>query len=184
MAIHSYKGILPTLDPKSHIFDGAQVIGDVRMAEYSSIWFNCVARGDVNTILIGKYSNVQDGTIIHNSDIYPADIGDYVTIGHGAIIHGCKIEDHCLIGMGSTILSGAVIGRGSIIAAGALVKEKAVIPPYSLVVGVPGKIIRTHDEKVIEKIHHQAIKYKTLWTKYYGLLPDADGEVYHGEQIV
>lgn len=184
MAIHSFKGIAPTLHEKSHIFEGAQVIGDVQMAEYSSIWYNCVARGDVNKIIIGKYSNVQDGTIIHNSDIYAAIIGDYVTIGHGAIIHGCTIEDHCLIGMGATILSGAVIGRGSIIGAGALVKEKAIIPPYSLVVGVPGKVVRTHGEEAIEKIHHQAIKYKTLWTKYYGYLPDADGEVYQGEQIV
>jgi carbonic anhydrase/acetyltransferase-like protein (isoleucine patch superfamily) len=178
-----FEGVLPTLDKKTFIADGAQVIGAVEMKEFSSIWFNTVVRGDVNRIEIGRYSNVQDNSVVHVTDNFPTIIGNYVTVGHNAILHGCTIEDHCLIGMGAIVLSGAVIGTGSIVAAGALVREKQVIPPYSLVVGVPGKIVKSTVEEA-DSIHAQAIKYKTLWTERYGVLPDADGERYHGEKIV
>ena len=116
------------------------------------------------------------------ADDYPCIIGDYVTIGHGAVIHGCEIEDHVLIGMNATVLTGAKIGRGSIIAAGALILENKVIPPNSLVVGVPGKVVKEHDR--IESIHAQAIKYKTEWAVYYGVKPDIGGEIYHGEKSI
>lgn len=178
-----FEGQQPELDPKSFIADGAQVIGKVKMKEFSSIWFNTVARGDVNRIEVGRYSNVQDGSVVHVTDDFPTIIGDYVTVGHGAILHGCTIEEHCLIGMGAIVLSGAVIGTGSIVAAGALVREKQVIPPHSLVVGVPGKVVKSSEGEA-EQIHAQAIKYKTLWTERYKLLPDAGGERYHGEKIV
>jgi carbonic anhydrase/acetyltransferase-like protein (isoleucine patch superfamily) len=137
----------------------------------------------VNRIEIGRYSNVQDNSVVHVADDYPCIIGDFVTVGHNAILHGCTVEDHCLIGMGAIVLTGAVIGKGSIIAAGALVREKQVIPPNSLVVGVPSKVIKSIPEDW-DSIHAQALKYKTLWTERYGLLPNAGGERYHGEKIV
>ncbi len=181
--IKEFEGQSPDVDKKTFIADGAQVIGAVKMKEFSSFWFNTVVRGDVNRIEIGCYSNVQDNSVVHVSDSFPTIIGDYVTIGHNAIIHGCTIENHCLIGMGSIILNGAVIGTGSIIGAGALIRENQVIPPYSLVVGVPGKVIKSTADEA-DRIHSQAIKYKTLWTERYNLLPDAGGERYHGEKIV
>lgn len=183
--IIEYQGILPTRDKHTFIAEGAQVIGMVKMAEYSSIWFNTVARGDVNKIEIGKYSNIQDNSVVHVADDCAAIIGDFVTVGHGAIIHGCTIEDHCLIGMGAIVLNHAVIGRGSIVAAGAVVKERMVVPPNTLVAGVPAKIVKTFtDDAQLASIHAQAVKYKMLWTEKYGLLPDNDGEKYHGEKIV
>lgn len=178
-----FEGILPTLDEKTYIADGAIVIGAVKMKEFSSIWFNTVVRGDVNSIEIGRYSNVQDNSVVHVADDFPTIIGDYVTVGHNAIIHGCTIEEHCLIGMGATVLNGAIVGKGSIVAAGALVRENQIIPPYSLVVGVPGKVVKTLPEN-IDSIHAQALKYKTLWTERYKILPDAGGERYQGEKIV
>ena len=139
--IKEFEGVLPIINEKAYIAEGAQLVGNVIMEEYSSVWHNVVARADINTIKIGKYSNVQDNAVLHVEDNKACVIGDYCVVGHGAILHGCQIEDHCLIGMGSIVLNGAVVGRGSIIAAGALVKENDVIPPFSLVVGVPGKVV-------------------------------------------
>jgi carbonic anhydrase/acetyltransferase-like protein (isoleucine patch superfamily) len=180
---YEFKGVRPTCHPESFIADGGRVIGKVTLGQYSSIWFNAVIRGDVNAISLGAYSNIQDNSVVHVADAFPAIIGDFVTVGHKACLHGCTIEDHCLIGMNATILTGAVIGRGSIIAAGALVKENQVIPPHSLVVGVPAKIIREIPDH-IDMIHAQAVKYKTMWTEYYGFLKNAGGEVYKGEKIL
>lgn len=180
--IKEFEGVMPTMDEKTYIAEGGQVIGAVTMEEYSSVWHNAVVRGDVNSIKIGRYSNVQDNSVVHVADDCPTIIGDFVTIGHGAIVHGCIIEDHCLISMGSILLNGVTVGRGSIIAAGALVKENEVIPPFSLVVGVPGKIIKTLPED-IDSIHALALKYKSLWSERYGIMPDAGGERYHGEKI-
>lgn len=181
--IKKFEGMLPTINEKTYIAEGAQLVGNVIMEEYSSIWHNAVARADINTIKIGKYTNIQDNAVLHVDDTYATIIGDYVTVGHGAILHGCQVEDHCLIGMGSTVLNGAVIGRGSIVAAGALVKENEVIPPFSMVVGVPGRVVKQLSENT-DRIHAQAVKYKTLWSIRYGYMPEAGGEVYNGEQIV
>lgn len=181
--IKAFEGIIPEIDKKAYIAEGGQVIGAVKLKEYSSIWHNTVVRGDVNRVEIGRYTNVQDNSVVHVADENPTIVGDYVTIGHGAILHGCTIEDHCLIGIGVIILNGAVVGRGSIIAAGAVIKEGDYIPPHSLVVGLPAKVIKNLPEK-LDNIHAQAIKYKTLWTERYGYLPDADGERYKGERII
>lgn len=181
--LKEFEGILPIINEKTYIAEGAQLVGNVIMEEYSSVWHNVVVRADINTIKIGRYTNIQDNAVLHVGDNDSTIIGDYVTVGHGAILHGCRIEDHCLIGMGSIVLNGAVIGNGSIIAAGALVKENDIIPPYSMVMGVPGKVVKTLPENN-KSIHAQAVKYKTLWTKRYGYMPEADGEVYNGEQIV
>lgn len=178
-----FEGIKPELDEKSFVAEGAKVIGEVRIKEFSSVWFNSVLRGDVNFIEIGRYSNIQDNCVLHGTDECATIIGDYVTVGHSAVIHGATVEEHCLIGMGAVILSNAVIGKGSIIAAGAVVRENQVIPPFSLVAGVPGKIVK-QIEGEWDKIHAQAVKYKTLWTKRYAKLPDAGGESYKGEKIV
>lgn len=178
-----FKDKYPKLDPKSCVMPGAELAGDVELKEYASVWQNCAMRGDVNKIVIGRYTNVQDNSVLHVDDDKACILGDYVTIGHNAIVHASTLEDHVLVGMGAIVLSGCHIGRGSIIAAGAVVLEGTTIPPYSLVVGLPGKVIRT-DESQLERIHNQAVKYKTLWTKEYGLLPDAGGEVYDGAKIV
>lgn len=179
-----FEGILPKLHDKTFVAEGVKVIGDVTLKEYSSLWFNTVARGDVNRITVGRYSNIQDNSVIHVAGEHETIIGDFVTIGHNATIHGCTIEDNCLIGMSATILNGAKIGEGSIIAAGALVMENMVIPKGSLVVGVPARIIRNTTDEEKSSIHAQAVKYKTHWTKRYNILPDADGEVYNGEKII
>lgn len=178
-----FEGNEPQLDEKSFVADGAKVIGKVTMKEFSSIWFNAVARGDVNRIEVGRYSNVQDNSVLHVADEAPCIIGDYVTVGHNCVVHGATIEDHCLIGIGAIVLNNAVVGRGSIVAAGALVREGQVIPPNSLVVGVPGKVIKQVPEQW-DSIHAQAIKYKTLWSERYGVMPDAGGERYQGEKII
>lgn len=181
--IKEFEGIKPIIDNKTYIADGTHIIGKVTIKEFSSIWFNTVVRGDVNFIEIGRYTNVQDNSVVHVSNEYPTIIGDYVTIGHNATVHSCKIEDHCLIGMGSIILDGAVIGRGSIVAAGAVVKKNQVIPPFSIVAGIPAKVIKTMPED-IDKIHSQALKYKDVWSIRYGVMPHAGGESYDGGDIV
>ena len=154
------------------------------MKEYSSVWPNVTVRGDVNRIEIGRYSNVQDNSVLHVADKYACIVGDFVTVGHSALLHACTVEDHCLIGMHATVLDGAVIGRGSIVAAGAVVTKGTIVPPFSLVAGIPAKVIKTLDESNLDNIHAQAVKYKDLWTRRYGLLPDGGGETYNGEKIV
>ena len=137
------------VDPSAYVDQSAQVIGDVEIGPESSIWMGAVVRGDVNVIRIGARSNVQDGSIVHvMHDTHPTRIGDDVTIGHAAVVHGCTIADRVLVGMSATILNGAVIGEDSIVAAGSLVTEGMVVPPRSMVMGVPAKVRRslTDDE--------------------------------------
>ena len=177
-----FNGKIPQTDPNAFVAPQIFLSGDVRIGKYASVWPGVVARGDVNYISIGECTNVQDLVCLHVADDDPCIIGDYVTIGHCACIHACTIEDHVLIGMHATVLTGAKIGRGSIIAAGALVLENQVIPPNSLVVGVPAKVIKTIDR--VKNIHAQALKYKCEWAIGYGVKPDIDGELYHGEPIV
>lgn len=178
-----FEGHEPELDPKTFLADGARIIGAVKMKEFSSLWCNTVARGDVNRIEVGRYTNVQDNSVLHVADDDPCIIGDFVTIGHGAVVHGATVEEHCLIGIGAIVLNGAVVGKGSIVAAGSLVREKQIIPPHSLVAGVPAKIVRSIPDQW-DNIHAQALKYKTLWAERYGFMPDAGGESYRGEKIV
>lgn len=170
-----FEGNIPNFDTKTFIAENASIIGKVTVREFSSIWYNTVLRGDVNRIEIGRYCSIQDGSVIHVGYLFPTILGDFVTIGHNSVLHGCIIKNHCLIGMGAIIMNGAVIGEGSIIASGAVVTENQIIPPHSLVVGIPGKIVKCIPERW-DNIHSQAVKYKTLWTERYGLLPDTDGE--------
>lgn len=137
----------PQVDPTAWIASTADVMGDVRIGPQACVLYQCVVRGDINKIVIGQGTNIQDGTIVHLSDDLPAIIGDYVTVGHNALVHACTIEDECLIGMSSTILDGAVIGRRSIVAAGALVPPGMIVPPGSMVMGLPGKITPLSEER-------------------------------------
>ena len=177
-----FQGKSPDVHEEAFVAPQVFLSGDVRIARFASLWPGVVARGDVNYISVGECSNVQDLTCLHVADDFPCIIGDYVTIGHCACIHGCVIEDHVLVGMNATVLTGAKIGRGSIIAAGALVLENQVVPPNSLVAGMPGKVRRTIDRT--DAIHAQAIKYKSEWAIGYGVKPDIEGETYHGEKII
>jgi carbonic anhydrase/acetyltransferase-like protein (isoleucine patch superfamily) len=179
-----FEGECPEIDKEAWVAEGAVVIGKVKMKRFSSIWYNTTVRGDINRIEIGEYSNVQDNCCIHVADDFACIIGDYVTVGHSATLHACTVEDNCLIGMGATVLDGAVIGTQSIIGAGTLVTRNTIIPPNSLVMGVPGKVVKTLSQESLTDIHAQALKYKTLWTERYGLLPNNDGERYDGHKIV
>ena len=178
----NFMGKSPKIDPDAFVAPRVFLAGDVRISRYASLWPGVVARGDVNYISIGECSNVQDLVCLHVADDFPCINGDYVTIGHCACVHACTIEDHVLIGMNATVLTGAKVGKGSIIAAGALVLENQVIPPNSLVVGVPGKVKSTVN--ALKNIHAQALKYKSEWAIGYGVKPDIGGELYHGEKIV
>jgi len=182
--IKEFNEILPDIDKKAWASEDAAIIGAVKMKEFSSVWHNCTVRGDVNRIEIGEYTNIQDNSVLHVADDYACVVGDFVTVGHGAILHACTVEDHCLIGMGSIVLDGALIGRGSIVAAGAVVTKGTIVPPNSLVAGIPAKVIKTMPGTHLADIHAQALKYKSLWTERYNLLPDAGGEKYDGHKIV
>ena len=149
----------PTLVDDVFIAPGATVVGDVRLGSRSSVWYGCVLRGDINFIQIGEGTNVQDGSIVHLDDDYPAVVGDYVTIGHAAVIHACIVEDECLIGMNATILDGAVVGRRSIVGAGSLVLQGMKIPSGSLVAGVPAKVKRLLSEEEQDALKPWAEKY-------------------------
>lgn len=164
--LNTFLGKDPTIDPTAFIAPGATVIGDVRMGARASIWPGAVARGDINFIEIGEGTNIQDGTIVHLADDYPVVIGRHVTIGHAAIIHACVIEDECLIGMGATILDGAVIGHHSIIGANALVTQNTIIPPGSMVLGAPAKVVKTLTEIQQAGIIKWAEKYVFVSTAH------------------
>ena len=141
--LRPYRSASPRIDPSAFVDSSAQVIGDVQVGPDSSIWMNVVVRGDVNAIRIGARSNVQDLACVHvMRGTHPTVIGDEVTIGHSAVVHGCTVEDRCLIGMGAILLNGCRIGSGSIVGAGALVPEGMVVPPGSMVLGVPGRVLR------------------------------------------
>lgn len=158
--ILTFQGIRPVFNDTNFIAPSADVIGDVVLGEYTSVWFNTTIRGDVNTIRIGRECNVQDNSVIHvTGGTGPVVIGDRVTIGHSAIVHGCTVENNVLIGMGATILDQAVIGSGSIVGANALVTSRVQIPPGSLVLGAPAKVIRSLTEEEIASIGIFADKY-------------------------
>ncbi len=151
------------IHPDTFIAESADVMGDITIDEGSSIWYSAVARGDMNYIKIGKYTNVQDNATLHVDTHEPLEIGDCTTIGHNAVVHGCTVGDNCLIGMGAIILNGATIGDNCIIGAGTLITEGTVIPPNSLVIGTPGKVKRQVTEEEIQTIKHNAIRYEKLW---------------------
>ena len=165
--IRSYRGITPVIPETSYVDQSAQIIGDVQLGEHSSVWMNAVLRGDVHSIRVGHYSNIQDGSVLHGmKEKYGVFVGDYVTVGHSVTLHGCTIEDRCLIGMGSIVLNGSRIGSGCIIAAGTLIPEGAVVEANSLWMGSPGKFRRRlekKDEEMILTYAENYIGYKKVY---------------------
>jgi carbonic anhydrase/acetyltransferase-like protein (isoleucine patch superfamily) len=158
--LRSYQGIRPTVPASAYVDVSAQVIGDVVLGENASIWMNAVVRGDVNSIRIGAGSNVQDCAVLHGMrNLYPVIVGERCTIGHNATVHGCVLEDDVLIGIGAVVLNDAHIGAGSIIAAGALIPEHTIIPPRSMVTGVPGKIRREVTDEDLALVRMYARNY-------------------------
>jgi carbonic anhydrase/acetyltransferase-like protein (isoleucine patch superfamily) len=149
----------PTIGSNVYIASTAVVLGDVTLGAHSSVWYNAVLRGDINRIVVGEYSNIQDNAVLHLADDYPCILGRYVTVGHSAIVHACTVEDECLIGMGATILDGAVIGAQSIIGANALVTQGTVVPPGSMVLGSPAKVVRQLTPQQRESLRGWAEKY-------------------------
>lgn len=167
--IQEFNGKFPVIADTAYIAENASIIGDVEIGEDSSVWFHAVVRGDVNYIRIGRSTNIQDGSVIHvDRETSPARIGDHVTVGHRAIIHGCTIGHHCLIGMGAVILSDAIIGDYCLVAAGAVVREGQVIPPRSVVVGVPARIRREVTAEEVRRIEEGWRNYVELKNIYRG----------------
>ena len=162
----------PQIDPSAWIAPTACIIGQVTLGADCSIWFNCVLRADINQIIIGTATNIQDGCLMHVTKDLGLSVGDRVTVGHGAILHGCKIDSDCLIGMGATLLDGCEIGDNCIIGAGALVKEGQHIPSGSLAVGNTARISRTLSDEDISTIQSYAALYVDLQARY-----TADGSI-------
>ncbi|WP_300667116.1 gamma carbonic anhydrase family protein [Desulfoluna sp.] len=159
MPLYSLKDLHPACHPSVIHLPGSVVVGNVTLAEEVSVWFNAVIRGDADAITIGARTNIQDLSMLHADPGQPLTIGEEVTVGHRAILHGCTIEDCCLIGMGAVVMNGACVGRGSIIAAGAVVLENTLIPPYSLVAGMPGAVKKTVSQDILEVIRASADIY-------------------------
>ena len=167
ISLHSYKGKSPQITKPFFQASGSHIIGDIQIKERSSVWFNAVLRADVNHIKIGSLSNIQDASVIHVTyGGNPSIIGDQVTIGHGAILHACKIDDLCLIGMGSTVLDGAHIAKYSLLAAGSLVAPGSHFPENSLIMGSPAKVKRSLTKKEIDYIHWSSEHYWKLASDY------------------
>ncbi len=160
--VERYLGAVPRVAASAWIAPGAALVGDVEIGDEASVWFGCVLRGDVNRIVLGARSNVQDGSVLHVGDRDPTIVGDDVVVGHRAVVHGCTIGEGTLVGIQATILDGATIGEGSVIGACALVIAGARIPAHSLVLGVPGKVVRTLTAE--DEAFHRALagKYTRL----------------------
>ncbi len=164
--IDRYLDLVPTLGAGVLLAPGAAVVGDVRLGDQVSVWWNAVLRGDLAPVTVGAGSNIQDGAVIHVGDRSPCSVGQETVVGHRSMLHGCRIEDGCLIGMQATILDEAVIGGGSLVAAGALVTSGTVVPPRSLVVGSPARVVRTltADDEAMHRA--LAAKYTRLKENY------------------
>ena len=158
--LRCYKGVGPRLGQRVYVDASAQVIGDVELGDHASVWMCAVIRGDVHSIRIGPYTNIQDNCVVHVfKDQHPTVLADHVTVGHSVTLHGCRIDSYCLIGMGATVLNDAHIGEESIIAAGTLVPEGMQIPPRSLVMGVPAKFRRQITEEERQGLRRYASNY-------------------------
>lgn len=164
--VDRYLEHLPGFSEGVLLAPGASVIGQVRLGKDVSLWYGAVLRADLAPITIGDRSNIQDGSVAHVGDFSPCTVGVDCVVGHRVMLHGCRVEDACLIGMQSTILDDAVIGEGSVVGAGALVTAKMVIPPRSLVLGVPARVVRSLSAE--DEAFHRALaaKYMRLKENY------------------
>jgi len=152
----------PNIATSAFVAKGAKIIGAVMLKRDSSVWYNCVLRADINKIVIGERSNIQDNSTIHLENDQGVKVGNDVTVGHNVILHGCSIKDGALIGMGAIIMNGVKVGKGALIGAGSVIMEQMIIPDYSVVVGIPGKIIKTRTEKAYKENVKWARKYVQL----------------------
>jgi carbonic anhydrase/acetyltransferase-like protein (isoleucine patch superfamily) len=164
--IDRYLALVPTLGSRVLLAPGAAVVGDVRLGDDVSIWYGAVLRGDLAPVTVGRGSNIQDGSVLHVGDHSPCEVGDETVVGHRVMLHGCRVEDGCLIGMQATILDDAVIGAGSVVGAAALITQETVIPPRSLVLGAPARVIRKLTDA--DEAFHRALaaKYARLKENY------------------
>jgi carbonic anhydrase/acetyltransferase-like protein (isoleucine patch superfamily) len=161
--IRTFRSRSPHIPASAFVAPGAVVLGDVTLGEDASIWYQCVIRGDVHSIQIGARTNVQDLTMVHvTSGRFATRIGDDCTIGHRAIIHGCTVGDRCLIGMGAILLDGVEVGDDCIIGAGAVVSPGTRIPPRSMVLGLPGRVVRTLRDDELAELPRSAERYVSL----------------------
>ncbi len=173
--IINFDGATPQIAKGVFVAHSADIIGNVTIDNGSSIWFGCVLRGDVNTIRIGKNTNIQDLSVIHvthknmedtRNSGFATTIGSNVTVGHRVTLHGCTIEDACLIGMSSTILDGAIIGKESIVAAGSLITQNKVFPPRSMIMGNPATVVRELTDEEVASLYRSAINYVKFMKMY------------------
>ena len=149
--ILTHHGVTPRIHPTAFVAQGAWLIGEVEVGADASIWFNAVLRGDINGIVVGDRSNIQDGVVMHVTRLLRAVVGRNVTVGHKAMLHGCEIGDACLIGMNAVVLDNAHVGPNAVVAAGAVVRENFTVPEGTLVAGVPARVIRelTPEERAL-----------------------------------
>ena len=166
MSIYSLGELSPKIDPDSWIAPNATVIGEVEIAKGASIWWSCTLRGDTDLLSVGENSNIQDNSVLHTDPGIPLVVGKNVTVGHRVILHGCTVGDNSLIGMGSTLLNGAVIGKNCLIGANTLIPEGKVIPDRSLVVGLPGRIVRELTDEEVAGLQTSADRYVAPWQRY------------------
>lgn len=157
-----YEGLSPTIADDAWLAPNASVIGNAVLGSRASVFYGAVVRADMDRIVLGAGSNLQDNVVVHTDYGFPTEIGTGVSVGHGAAVHGCTVEDDCLIGMHATVLNGARIGAGSLVAAGTVVLEGTVIPPRSLVAGVPGKVRRPLSDAEFDRVVANALIYLDL----------------------
>ncbi len=167
--IRSFEGKAPQIAPDVFVADTALVIGQVQVKAESSIWYQSVVRGDVQTISIGARTNVQDHCVVHvTTDIHPTVIGDDVTIGHGAIVHGCRVGSRTLVGIGAILMDGVEVGEGCVIAAGSLLPPGKIYPPGSLIIGYPAQVKRPVTPDEVRWILSSAETYVALARRHAG----------------
>ncbi|HOW27569.1 MAG TPA: gamma carbonic anhydrase family protein [Elusimicrobiota bacterium] len=164
--IRELEGVRPDIDTTAFVHDTAEVVGKVRIGPRSSLWPYAVLRGDVDEIVVGEGTNIQDHTVIHTSDTLPAVLGNWVTVGHSVVLHGCRIGDHCLIGMGAILLDGVVVEKEAMVGAGALVPPGMKVPSGHLAVGVPAKVIRPLRPEEIRQMRDNAEQYLVYVDKH------------------
>ncbi|MDR1678924.1 MAG: gamma carbonic anhydrase family protein [Prevotellaceae bacterium] len=166
--IKSVRGFTPDIADDCFLAENATIVGDVKVGSGSSIWFNAVLRGDVNSIRIGQNVNIQDGSVLHTLyEKSTIEIGDFVSVGHNVTIHGAKIDNYALIGMGATVLDHAVVGEGAIVAAGALVLANTQIEPYSLWAGVPAKFVKKVAPEQSKEINRRIAHNYGMYASWY-----------------
>lgn len=159
MALYELDDIAPRVAESAWVADSAQVMGDVVLAEDSSVWFGATLRGDTETITVGRGSNIQDGSVLHADVGYPLVVGERVTVGHMVMLHGCTIGDESLIGIGATVLNGATIGKNCLVGAGSLVTEGKVFPDGSVIMGSPARVVKQLTPEQVEGLRRSAQHY-------------------------